>query len=117
MGVVVLETFAGIVRVSPGHISLGRGALCRSSVCFDVTRGKGEGGGGGGMCRVLLSISSCEWWLLNQFVALVYLESVLTISGHPNRVSIIVGWCCVRVCVVVSVVGWLCCLERGLSWM
>jgi len=50
------------------------------------------------MCRVLLNISSCEWWLLNQFVALVYLESVLTISGHPNRVSIIVGWCCVRVC-------------------
>jgi len=44
VGVVVLETFAGIVRVSPGHISLGRGALRRSSVCFDVTRGKGEGG-------------------------------------------------------------------------
>jgi len=69
------------------------------------------------MRRVLLNISSCEWWLLNQFVALVYLESVLTISGHPNRVSIIVGWCCVRVCVVVSVVGWLCCLEHDLSWM
>ena len=55
MGVVVLETFAGIIRVSPGHISLGRGALHRSSVCFDVTRGKGEG----------------EWWRWWQHVQCV----------------------------------------------
>jgi len=46
VGVVVLEAFAGIAHVLPDHISLGRGALRRSSVCFDVTRGKGEG----------------EWW-------------------------------------------------------
>ena len=60
---------------------------------------RGSGGGGGGMCSVLLSVGSCEWWLLNQFVALVYLESVLTISRHPNKVSIIIEWCCVRVCI------------------
>ena len=72
------------------------------------------------MCSVLLSVSSCEWWLLNQFVALVYLESVLTISRHPNKVSIIIEWRCVRVCVVVSVVGWLCLLRAvsvGCSFM